>query len=234
MSTLLNSLIVPAGCVLLLWRAAPAQDTGPSGVVAGRVELIEKGGGRVPGEGSVVWVPNALPAARPADSRQLAVASDNKRFEPHVIAVPRGATVSFPNLDKIFHNAFSRTPGSQFDLGLYRRGAARSFTFEQPGLVRVFCNIHPDMAAYVMVLDRSPFAVAGADGSYRIDGVPAGRWVVRVWNEKGGEQEHPLAVGAGAPATQDFTLDATSYRWQPHANKYGQAYPPVTHDADRY
>jgi hypothetical protein len=150
-----------------------------------------------------------------------------------VLAIPRGATVVFPNVDRIYHNVFSVTPGHAFDLGLYRKGASRSLRFDKPGLVSVYCNIHPDMAAYLMVLDAA-FGVSGEDGRYRIGGLPAGRRTVRLWNERGGEREEVVELAAGQRRTLDFQLDASKYRRIQHKNKYGKDYPPVTRDDDRY
>jgi plastocyanin len=210
--------------------AAPAASAAAE--VAGRVEL--RGGAKAPepAAGAVIWVPGVSPAAPPAGAPTLA--SKDKRFNPHVVVVPRRSTVVFPNLDKIFHNVFSRTPGNEFDLGLYRGGKSREFQFAAPGLVRIYCNIHSEMAAYVLVLDGAAFAVADADGRYRIAGVPEGRREVRVWHERAGETSATVDVTAGRMATLDLALDASAYREQPHKNKYGEDYPPATPDADRY
>jgi plastocyanin len=108
--------------------------------LTGQIEMLGGDKKVVPAPGAVVWVTgvSSLPAANPSPS----MASRNKRFEPHVLAVTKGATITFPNVDKIHHNVFSRTPGSEFDLGLYRGGNSRDFRFSTPGLVRVDCNIH--------------------------------------------------------------------------------------------
>jgi plastocyanin len=199
--------------------------------VSGRVELRGKDGVSQPAVGAVVWVPGVAwspPAGAPT------LASKEKRFDPHVVVVPRRSTVVFPNLDKIFHNVFSRTPGNEFDLGLYRAGKSREFQFTAPGLVRIYCNIHSEMAAYVMVLDGAAFAVADEQGRFRIGGLPEGRREVRVWHEKAGETSATVEVGAGRTANLDLVLDASAYRDEPHKNKYGEDYPPATHDADRY
>jgi hypothetical protein len=102
-----------------------------------------------------------------------------------------------------------------------------------PGLVRIYCNIHSEMAAYVMVLDGSAFAVADEAGRYRIGGLPDGRREVRAWHERAGETTASVDVSGRATAL-DLVLDAAGYREQPHKNKYGEDYPPATHDADRY
>jgi plastocyanin len=227
--------IVAAVALLAVALAArpvsPLPTPAPSARLAGRVELKEKGGRLVPGEGALVMVDGpALGEAPPAP----VVTSKDKRFSPRVIAVRKGAQVAFPNVDPIFHNAFSRTPGNEFDLGLYRRGASRSVRLNNPGLVRVYCNIHPEMAAYVMVVERGPFAVAGPDGQFTVHGIAPGPRTVRFWSERGGQQEQAVVFRGGAEQRLDVVLDASAYRWLPHKNKHGADYPPAKPDGERY
>lgn len=217
-----------AGACLL---AAVAGRPAAAGEVAGRVELRGKDGALTPAAGAVLWVAG-VPAHAPSATAPM-MASKDKRFDPHVVVVPRRSTVVFPNLDKIFHNVFSRSAGNEFDLGLYRGGKSRDYQFGTPGLVRVYCNIHSEMAAYVMVLDGAAYAVADDSGRYRIAGLPDGRRDVHVWHERAGESTAAVDV-AGRAAALDVVLDASGYREQPHKNKYGEDYPPATHDADRY
>src|SRR5688572_2571740 len=127
------------------------QDASPahSAVLVGRVDLIGPAGRATSRAGSVVWLPGVRSSAAP-DPRPT-MSSRGKRFDPHVLAVPQGTAVSFPNVDSIYHNVFSLSPGNAFDLGLYRKGAARTTTVRTPGLVHVYCNIHPEMAAYIVV-----------------------------------------------------------------------------------
>ena len=219
---------------LSLARAAAAAPPGRA-ELTGTIRLALPGGTTSPGADAVVWVPGALRAAARSSAQPAAVASREKRFDPHVLVVTRGSTVSFPNVDAIYHNAFSRTPGSEFDLGLYRRGAARAFTFRSAGLVRLYCNIHAEMAAYVLVLDpEDAFTVAAADGSFRLGDLPAGRQAVHVWSEKGGEKELTVDVGAESAVPLEVVLDASTYRPMPHKNKFGKDYPPATQGVDRY
>jgi plastocyanin len=219
--------------VLVMARSTGAADPA-RGELTGRVRLALADGRTVPATDAVVWVAGALRPAARSSAQPPAVASKDKRFDPHVLVVTRGATVAFPNVDPIFHNAFSRTPGSDFDLGLYRRGASRAFTFRTAGLVHVYCNIHAEMAAYVLVLDPADaFAVVDATGSFRLP-VPAGRRVVHVWNEKGGEQQVTVDVGGDPAAPLEVVLDASTYRPLPHKNKFGRDYPPATQGVDRY
>lgn len=223
-----------AVAVLLLARMAAAAPPGRSDLT-GTIRLALPGGATSPGADSVVWVAGAHRSAVRSSAQPPAVASRDKRFDPHVLVVTKGSTVSFPNVDPIYHNAFSRTPGSEFDLGLYRRGAARAFTFRSTGLVRLYCNIHAEMAAYVLVLDpEDAFAVADGGGSFRLADLPAGRQAVHVWSEKGGEKELTVDVGGEGAAPLEVVLDASSYQPVPHKNKFGKDYPPATQGVDRY
>jgi plastocyanin len=209
----------------------PSPAPPPPAELVGKVELVGAQGEKTPAAGAVVWIPG-LPRARPGPTPTMS--SSQKRFTPHVIAVAQGATVTFPNVDKVFHNVFSRTAGSEFDLGLYRNGASRSVRFNKPGLVRVYCNIHPDMAGYVRVLDDAAFTTTDETGSFRLTGLPAGPRVVHVWDEKGGEKQFPVELEPGRRRTLNMALDGSGYRRAQHKNKFGRDYPPVTRDVDRY
>ena len=222
-----------AATVLIATRLAGGAEPARADLV-GTLRLALPGGRLLPAADGVVWVAGALPHAPRSSDQPPAVASKGKRFDPHVLVVTRGTTVSFPNVDSIFHNAFSRTPGTEFDLGLYRRGAAGAYTFRTPGLVHLYCNIHAEMAAYVFVVDpEDAFAVADGSGSFRLPGLPAGPLTVRVWSEKGGEKELAVDLGPGA-APLDIVLDASGYRPTAHKNKFGRDYPPATQGVDRY
>jgi hypothetical protein len=162
------------------------------------------------------------------------MASEGKRFLPHVVAIQSGETVDFPNADRIFHNAFSVSPGNQFDLGLYRKGASKSHTFTTPGVVHIYCNIHQDMAGYVLVLPRARAVMTGPDGSYRFTDVKPGRQNVKVWHPMAGEIEVAVDLQPGESRQWDVELDATRFRRTTHKNKHGKDYPPLRKDADRY
>lgn len=185
-----------------------------------------------PAKDAVAWIPGSRPAGpAPAPFR---IASKGKRFEPRVTAVPVGTTVDFPNLDKIFHNAFSLSEGATFDLGLYRNGASKPYTFQRPGIVRLYCNIHPQMAAFILVVDGGLRALTGADGLATLPRVPPGRHPLRVWDERGGEWSGSVDVLAGQTSTVTVRLDASAWREVPHKNKHGKDYPPPEDDENRY
>jgi hypothetical protein len=125
-----------------------------------------------------------------------------------VLAVAVGTTVDFPNSDPMLHNVSSASPAKKFDLGMYDRGETRSVTFDKPGVVRIGCNVHPKMEAFVVV-HANPFtAVTDAQGAYTVQGVPAGSWQVRVWHERLGERQVPVVVRDGQVQPLDVTLDA--------------------------
>jgi hypothetical protein len=129
---------------------------------------------------------------------------------------------------------FSVSGDNHFDLGLYRSGRSKEKTFAVPGLVRVYCNIHPQMVGYVRVVDSSFAAVTGPGGAFSFDGVPAGPRVVRAWCEQGGEASQPVVVHPGRTAEASISFDVSAFKPKPHKNKYGQDYPPPPPDEDRY
>lgn len=142
-----------------------------------------RAGGR-PQPNAVVWLeaPNA-PASR---AGQKAVLDQrNLSFFPRVLAVRVGTVVEFPNSDRVFHNVFSFRDGQVFDLGLYPVGAVRRVTFDRPGVSRLFCNIHPNMAGYVIAVDTPYFGVSDEVGAFTIPAVPPATYVYRAWRSGG-------------------------------------------------
>jgi hypothetical protein len=135
-----------------------------------------------------------------------------------------GTTVEFPNEDPIFHNVFSVSGDNRFDLDLYKRPKTGAFTFQKPGVVRVYCNIHPQMSAVVLVRDNPFFTRAAADGSFAIEGVPAGPQVLHAWHERGGEATAPVTVTAEGTVKLPLTLDASTFKRVAHKNKLGKDY----------
>ena len=133
--------------------------------LSGRVEWKTRGGA-TPAQ-AVVYAEPTDRAAAPVPGK-AAIQHKNKTFLPHVIAVPAGSTVTFPNDDPIFHNAFSLSSQEPFDMGLYRAGESKQRVFARPGVYNVFCNIHPQMAAFVVVTATPYVTVAAQDGTWRL------------------------------------------------------------------
>ena len=158
------ALIVPT----LAWPAVL-----PAGTITGTVELVDKGGRKATDLSEVVvYVDGARVKPKPATATMV---MRGKSFNPHVVVVPVGGTVQFPNEDPIFHNAFSVSGDNRFDMELYKRPKVGSFTFQHPGIVKVYCNIHPQMSAVVVVRDNPLFTKAAADGTFTIEERPRGQ-----------------------------------------------------------
>jgi plastocyanin len=133
----------------------------------------------------VVWVDGPVVAHDPLP--MPVVDQRNLHFYPLVLAVQVGTQVEFPNHDRVFHNVFSFLDGKKFDLGLYPTGTVKQITFDKPGLSRLFCNIHPHMAAYVMAVTSQYFAVSDSAGLFTIRGLAPGTYTYHLWRAGHGE-----------------------------------------------
>jgi plastocyanin len=201
--------------VLLVATSAAA------GTITGRIDLVEKGGQKGDASEVVVYLEGNKTRPKPETAT---VTMKGKQFTPHVVVVPVGSTVSFPNEDPIFHNAFSVSGENRFDLELYKRPNAKSWTFQKPGVVRVYCNIHPQMSATVVVVESAWYVRPSRDGAFTLENVPPGDYSLRVWHDRGGEAAADVKVGASGAASASLSLDASSYKRVPHKNKYGKDY----------
>ncbi len=156
---------------------------------------------------SVVYLDSAPRGAfEQTDGGHAVMDQRNETFVPHVLAITTGTTVDFPNSDRIYHNVFSLSKTERFDLGRYAVGHSRSVRFDRPGIVRVFCDIHSHMNAFILVFSHPFFAVTDAEGRYRIENVPPGAYNVIAWNEGVSSDAQPITVPDGAAAELDFTL----------------------------
>ena len=129
-----------------------------------------------------------------------------ERFLPHVLPVTAGSEVRFPNSDGIYHNVFSLSGARTFDLGRYPPGTSKSVTFGRPGIVQVFCHIHSDMSAIVLVLDSPAYAVPDADGRFVIRGVPPGEYTLVAWHERAAPIRRRVRVSAGGTVVEDVDI----------------------------
>ena len=196
-------------------------------VVNGKVQFVTKRGQRPVVTETLVWLEplDHKAPARPGALFQMITRS--KTLVPHVLAVPVGSTIAFPNEDPISHNLFSLSPGNAFDLGLYRRGAGKSEKFDAPGVVNVYCNVHPNMSAVVHVMATPYYGFTDANGNYSFD-VPPGRYRLTAWNEQGGTATAEIDVGAkGLPSAPLLTIDGRNFRQVQHTNKFGKTYKPA-------
>ena len=156
---------------------------------------------------SVVYLESAPRGAfETNDGGHAVMDQHNETFVPHVVAIMTGTTVDFPNSDKFYHNVFSLSKTRRFDLGRYAAGNSRPVRFDRPGIVRVFCDIHSHMNAYILVFGHPFFALTDAEGRYRIENVPPGTYGLIAWNEGTSTEARPITVPDGGVAELDFTV----------------------------
>lgn len=211
--------------LLIAGACALAADLGAA-TVNGKVMFLTRRGQNPIVNETLVWL-DGPPKSWKKPAATVTMTTRSKTFLPHVIAVPAGSTIKFPNEDPIAHNLFSLTPGHTFDLGLYRRGAGKSHKFETPGTVNVYCNVHPTMSAVIHVMSTPYYGFADPNGNFSFE-VPPGRYRVTAWNEQGGTATSDLEVkpdGAVAGSTL-LTIDGRNFRLTQHKNKFGQTYRP--------
>jgi plastocyanin len=212
-------------CVLIS-LAVFAQDAHVTGQI-----VIQRNGKPVQDASSaVVWLtPARGEAARPAADKVYRLTQKNKHFEPHLLVVPINSAVLFPNQDPFFHNVFSVYEGTRFDLGLYESGTSREVRFTRPGPSYIFCNIHPEMSAVIMVMTTPYYATTDAQGNYSIDSVPPGEYEFSAWYESAQPEQlkqlaHRVTVAAPSTHLQAMTMLAAPSLAINHKNKYGQDY----------
>jgi plastocyanin len=226
------------GALLLAAPPAPGQ-----GTVRGQAQLISRGKERKARDNAnvVVWlIPEARPVSRTELMQEfkprqpLRLVQKDKAFHPHILVVPAGAVVEFPNHDPFFHNVFSLFEGKRFDLGLYEAGSTRRVHFDRPGISYIFCNIHAQMSAVVIALDTPFYAISQRSGTFTISGVPPGNYELQVWYE-GSTPDVLKALArkitipeSGVSLAAIQVLENASL--VPHKNKYGQDYDPTTYD----
>ncbi|HET7841473.1 MAG TPA: carboxypeptidase regulatory-like domain-containing protein [Terriglobia bacterium] len=205
--------------------------------VSGRVSVT--GGSKKAGHSpAVVWLtslsdppaPMPSPDAPPSTYRLV---QKNKEFRPHLLIIPAGAMVEFPNQDPFFHNVFSLFDGKRFDLGLYEAGSTRSIKFSRPGISYIFCNIHPEMSAVIIALNTPYYGVSNSAGEISIANVPPGRYRLEVWRE-GTLSEQLAKFGREITVSQDVSsfgtlhFDDSGRSILAHKNKYGRDYDSTT------
>ncbi len=219
-----RSTLLPFALCSLLFALEAVSAQAPAGIIRGRVELrrppVQTPRPNVSGLG--MHAAHAAPDLRPAvvyletapsrafpDVEPMRATMDqrNETFVPHVLAVTVGTTVEFPNSDNIYHNVFSLRGPRPFDLGRYAAGRSKSVRFDRPGIVRVFCEIHSHMSAFILVFNHRYFSVTSSDGRYQISRVPPGRYTLVAWNEGAIRESRQVVVPEDGGAVEtDFSL----------------------------
>jgi plastocyanin len=230
----------------MIWRSLTVFSLGLAlpapafpGSVAGAVEITNSHDPAVRRNkdysGVVIWL---QPVGRPAPAappRHEQMKQKDRHFTPHVLAIPVGSTVDFPNLDPIYHNAFSNFSGQPFDTSLYPPNTSKAQTFKIPGIVRVFCNIHPTMSGIIAVVPSPWYTATPPSGKFTIANVPAGEYALHIFHERSLPEvlqflERTIAVPEEGLVLPLISISETGYIPTPHLNKYGHPYPPVPSD----
>jgi plastocyanin len=218
--------IVTCGLLLSGTPQREQRPRAPTGTIRGRVDVRPSGSAEVRPDvaslgmhavhdrpdrrRSVVYLETAPRAAfDPNEEPRAAMDQRNENFVPHVLAIVAGTTVDFPNDDSTYHSVFSLSKARPFDLGRYAAGRSKSVRFDQPGIVRVFCDIHSHMNAFILVFAHRYFTVTDEDGRYRLPNVPVGSYTLTVWNEtvRGDAPRRAIAIAPeGGDIDADFTI----------------------------
>lgn len=175
--------------------------------------------------------PNLLPVS---GGTSHAIDMQDKQYQPGMLSIAVNDQLHFPNRDRIKHNVFSSSGANRFDLGTYGPGSSETVTMTAPGIVKIYCNIHPEMAAFVAVGNPQLTTITGPDGRFVIGGLPAGDYTLQLWHIRG-EMQQSLAIG-NSPASVSLTLDTSDYQPTMHLNKFGKPYPkkPVLFEDEFY
>lgn len=237
-----------ARAVTRIWLAGlgvfllPAPARCQNSPVTGQVEIAaysrEKAAGPKNDDEVVVWL-KALESQGPSTeglpAKHPKLVQHHKTFDPHVLVVPVGSVVEFPNKDPFFHNVFSLFEGKRFDLGLYEAGVTNSVRFDREGVSYLFCNIHPEMSAVVVSVNTLYYAISDRAGRLSIPDVPDGRYEVHYWAERALPEAlkkltRVVTISGSARALGRVQIPENPNFSSLHKNKYGQDYvpPPAT------
>jgi plastocyanin len=214
--------------------------------VKGHVTLQTSKGRVADKSSAVIWL-NPLNStselqnvSRAQVSGRFRLMQKDKKFVPHILVVPVGAVVDFPNDDPFFHNVFSLFDGKRFDLGLYEAGTTRAVNFNAPGVCYIFCNIHPEMSAVVIVTQAPYYAISTAGGDFAISNVPSGRYQLNVWHERCLPEtlkslSREVEISPSSFSVGEIRLVQSGDLLAKHKNLYGRDYerPPSTTSYDQ-
>ncbi len=193
--------------------------------ISGKVSILDSEGNRIADRSNVVIFIDGM-ANTDSDARESnphLMSHQNRLFTPEVLPILKGERLDFYNDDDIFHNVFSLSTANKFDLGIYPSGTSKLVAFPTPGLVKIYCNIHPDMVSTILVLNNGFFAKTDAEGNFEIKNVPDGILTLRVWHEFSDEFQRSITVESSGQLDIPIELIETKKRIS-HRNKFGMPY----------
>ena len=203
---------------------AAARGAFAQGAVSGQVNIKEKAGDETEDlANAVIYLEPSAGKPKLANTN-TSIALQGRQFAPRVRIVTVGSKIEFPNQDPFNHNAFSKAPQGPFDTDSYGRGKTATNVFKNPGVYPIYCNVHPRMTAFVIAVGTPYFAQADKDGKFTVDKVPAGKYMIHVWHDRGGEQTSDLTVPQTGLSGLKYQLDATGFKLVAHKNKFGKDY----------
>ena len=214
-----------------------------AGVVTGHIRLVQSEASAVKKKsdysGVAAWLTSKAEQSTHPLPKHAIMLQKNKTFTPHLLVIPMGSSVDFPNLDPIFHNAFSNFNGQIFDVALYPPGSSRTVRFERPGIVRVFCNIHPSMSAIIVVVNSNHIAITDREGEYVFSNVTPGKYQIHFFHERATPEtlealEQTITASDDGAELPTLIISEAGYLPVAHKNKYGQDYPANGNDSDSY
>ena len=211
--------------ILIAFNTFAANKQNFNGVVKGVISIMDKDGNALKDYSNVVVFVDGLSPNKIKSAENTAPKMSHKglRFSPRVLPITKGQSINFLNDDRIFHNVFSLSKAKPFDLGIYPSGSEKFVQFDQPGLIKVYCNIHPNMISNVLVLNNPLFSKTDASGKYEINNIPEGDFTLRVWYEFGDDIRREINIKKGGNLEENFIL-TKSKNTKKHKNKFGMPY----------
>ena len=207
---------------------APGQ---AQGAVSGQVTIMERESASTDDLGDAVVYLEPVGGARlRLASTNTAMNLQSRKFSPRVRVVGEGSLLAFTNQDPFNHNVFSKAPSGTFDTGVFGRGRTRETAFREAGVIPIYCDVHPKMTGYVIVLSTPYYAQAGTDGRFTIPRVPAGRYVVHAWHDRASGVTREVDITAAGATLAPVQLDARGWRFVQHKNKRGLDYTSARGD----
>lgn len=197
----------------------------PGNSISGNVDVVTMSGEQRQDRSNIVVFVEGVSVPYQAQQPQAIpqIGHKGKRFSPEIMPIVRGNSVDFFNDDNIFHNVFSLSKAKRFDLGVTPQGSSKLVKFDRAGLVKIYCNLHPNMVSSILVLNSPYYAVTDIDGNYSINGVPDGQYRLRVWYEFSDEIDKSIDLTKGSVHSHSFMITETKKRVK-HKNKFGKTY----------